>query len=61
MRLQGKTVNGVARQIGVSGRAVRAYLRGKEKVLAAQRVKLLAAEVGLSVRQLEAKILREWA
>jgi hypothetical protein len=36
-------------------------LRGKEKVLAAQRVKLLAAEVGLSVRQLEAKILREWA
>ena len=58
----GHTVNGLARHIGVCCRTIRKFLRGDWKIINESRREQVRVALGFTtMKQLEQKVLREWA
>ena len=58
----GHSVNGLARLIGVCVRTIRKFLRGDWKIINAARREQVRVALGFTtMKQLEQKVLREWA
>ena len=58
----GQSVNGLARHIGVCRRTIQFFLRGDWKRINAARREQVRVALGFTtMKQLEQKVLREWA